>query len=126
MSNIAAMVRIPYKGLDAATMASTQIYTTLNGTQRFYPTDIVIAGKTVTTFVAVATLSIGTNSATYNNILTAQALTGVTAANKMLRFSLALTAIDSIPPNTAIFANVSVAALAAAYTVDVYVVGYYD
>lgn len=97
---------------------ATLVGTSENSSRRFYPTAVLFAITAVTgTIVGVATVSLGTNSSSYNNIVTASALTGMTAVNTMLRFAVGAAVANSIAPNSGIYCNVSVAATGVALSV---------
>lgn len=115
-----------YSGtIDAKTTGSTKIGTTENGAARFIPKTIVIELTGASAIIGAATLSVGTNSSSYNNILAATALTGVSTLNNIVMLHLPTTVISSIAPNTDIFVNVSVGATATTANIRVDVDGYY-
>jgi hypothetical protein len=115
-----------YSGsIDAKTTGATKIATTENGSQRFIPKTVIIELTAATAVTVVATLSVGTNSATYNNILAATALTGLSALNNIVMIHLPATAISSIAPNTDIYVNVTIGATATTANIRVDVDGYY-
>lgn len=110
-------------GIDGKTVAATAIGTTENGTRRFYPTAAVFELTAVAVLIGVCTLSVGTNGASYNDLVAATAMTGLTAANGILRVSIALA--GSVAPNTAVYVNITVGATATTYTLRAILEGYY-
>ena len=126
MSHIPSIVFFKATSVDAKTVAATQIGTTLaNTVLRFHPMFAVIYLKTVDTMLAAATLSFGTNASTYNNIIAATAMTGLTTANDMFRSDIT-GVVASIASGTAIFVNVTVGATATTELIDVFLYGYYQ
>lgn len=123
------MTKFTLEGIDAKVLAATKIATT-DATKKFIITDIIVRCTAATAITVAATLSIGTNSATYNNIMAATALTGVTTANTGLfsgahgSFTL-LEAGFIVAANTDIEVKVTVAATGTSQTIAVDVVGYY-
>lgn len=104
---------------------ATAIQTSENGTQRFMPLQVIIECTAASAIVGAATISVGTNASSYNNLLAATALTGVTAANNMLGFNLPLVATSSVAANTAINVNVTIAATGTSQVARVDILGYY-
>mgnify|MGYP001562302960 CR=1 FL=1 len=125
MSYLPIVTRFSKTNISAPSTGATLIGTTENGTQKFYTLHILVSVRTANTILAVATCSIGTNGATYNNILPATALTGLTAANMYLRSEI-LTATGSVNANTEIYVNITVAATATAKQIDLHLLGYYE
>lgn len=116
------------KGINAAATGSTQIGTTDNGTERFYPTMVVFHIATIGGTVTIPiTASIGTNASSYTNILAATLQTALTSQNVMGVNGMVLGTPASIPPNTAIYVNITIAlgGIAPTGTVDVDLIGYY-
>lgn len=93
----------------------------------FYPTQVIFRAVNVGGVTTAPTVSVGTNSSSYNNIVSASLLSTVLAT---------LGATAGAPQNASIslplagglqiFANVSIAALATNYTFNVEVIGFYD
>lgn len=109
-------------GVVGTVQAATLIFTPA---ARFTPVSVVFELMSVTGFAVVATASIGTNSAAYNNLLVASALTGLSAANNIINFNVtALT--SSVASGTGVYVNVSVAATATTYVLKVSIVGFYN
>lgn len=112
------------QGVDGTSLASTPIFTSENG-RRFRVLSTIFELTNTSGFISVATCSIGTNAVTYNNILAATALTGVSAVNAGLQQNI-LTVTDSIAPSTEVRVNIGVVAIAATYLLKVTIVGYYQ
>lgn len=112
--------------IDAKITGSTVINPT-EGSRRFYPVFATFEIIAASAIVGVPTLSLGTNSSTYNNIMTATALTGLTSVNKILNTSNLLTVVaDSVAPSTEIRVNVTVGAVSTTATLKVMLHGFYD
>lgn len=109
-------------GIDGNTTGSTQIFVP---TSQFTPLMLTFEATLVSGFVGVSSCSIGTNGASYNNILAISALTGVIATNNVLSFPLSLP-ISSVSSGTGIFVNVTIGALGTTYTTKVSIIGFYD
>lgn len=115
--------------LNAKNTGTTLLYTLEASTLNFFPTQIVAraTGVGISGVVTAPTLSIGSNSTSYNNIAT----TGL-----MATLLSALGAGTSVPTNvsnspalaggTAIYANVSIGAIATNYTELFDILGFYD
>lgn len=116
-----SLVTYTVTGIDAKTVAATTLFTT-DGGARFHPLFIVVEVTAATALTIGGTASIGTNAATYTNVLAA--LTTGTTVNSMLPNALsALT--DSIAPGTAVKFNLTVAATGTSGVLSVVVVGFY-
>jgi len=118
--------KISVSGVNGKTQAATLIGTTENQGRRFYPLFIMVEVTAANTIAVAATASVGTNASSYNNVLTASALTGLTSANASLAFVPTLTAIASVSPGTGIFLNVTTGATATTCTLKASVLGYYE
>ena len=125
MSYLPYLTHLTFVNLDGTTAAATSLFTTENAGQRFYPTAAYVTLRSVSGFVTVATISLGTNAATYTNIVAAGALTGLSAANQYEPLTLVSGVVSSVAPNTAIFCNVSIGAVATTYKLDLDLVGFY-
>lgn len=112
-------------GLNATATGSTLIGTTLGGSQSFHPLFVVFKMTNANTITLVPIVSVGTNSALYNNVLALTTLTGLTATGIMLPSNV-VAAIGSIPASTGIFVNVGTGATATTATLEVHVFGYYN
>lgn len=108
-------------GVDVKTSGATTIFTT-DGGARFHPLFVIVEIASASALTIGGTASVGTNSATYNNVLAA--MTTGTTVNSMLPNALsALT--DSIAPSTAVKLNLSVAATGVSGTLSVTIIGAY-
>lgn len=113
--------------IDGKTTGATTVYTTSNpGSTRFYPIMIVVSLTGASGVTVPCTLSVGTNSSTYNNLLTATALTGVTTGSATQEFILNSAVLSSIGDAVDIKVNVTVGATATTYLIKVMVIGYYN
>lgn len=112
-------------GLDAKTVAATQIGTTENGGQSFYPMFGVVAMSAANTITLAGAISIGTNATSYNNIVPITTTTGLTTAGTMLNINMA-TAISKIAVNTGIFVNVTTGITGTSGTIDIHLFGFYQ
>ncbi len=111
-------------GVDGVTPGATLIGTTLNNGKRFYPIYALINVATADTPIAVGSLSIGTNSTSYNNILAITALTGLATVNTMLKLDF-IGAMSSTAPNTGIYLKVTTGFTATSLTFDLVIFGFY-
>jgi hypothetical protein len=102
--------RFPKTNISLLSSASTQIGTTENGTEMFYPLLAVceIMSSNVTVLTVPAIVSVGTNSPNYNNIVPATTLTSLYTLNSIMYPTLA-TIATSVPANTGIFVKVTAA-----------------
>lgn len=112
-------------GVDAKTTGSTLIGTT-DSTLRFRPVRAIFEITSATAVVGVATVSVGTNASSYNNVLVASALTGLSTVNTSLIFNLSLAVLTSITVSTGIYVNVTIGATATTCVFKVSVIGDYD
>jgi hypothetical protein len=92
---------------------STLIFTQSDSTKLFFPHRIYVFSSNVSGAVTPPTLSIGTNSSTFNNILSTAA-PALSVAGTYLVFNLT-TAIAPITSGTQVFVNVTVGASATTY-----------
>jgi hypothetical protein len=118
-----APVIFSVSNIDGKVGAATLIFTTTSN--RFTPTDIVFELTTIAGYVSVPSITVGTNGASYNNILGISPLTGVTTQNQLLRFSLT-SVISSVATATGVYVLVSVPAGAGTYTIKCSVQGFYN
>jgi hypothetical protein len=112
--------------VNALSGTAVLIATTEASMGHFHPLFAAIKVTAVNTLVSVVALAIGTNSATYDNILTlaAAALIGLTAVDKMYPVMI-LPVIDSVAPSTGIYVKPSTLAVATTYTLVVHLLGFY-
>lgn len=118
-SSVNPVIAFPVlQNIDALQTGTTLMGTTENKSRRFYPTNAMFTLTAKTgTMLTVATLSIGTNAANYNNVVAATALSGVVGVNNMLRVAAGNFVIDSIAPNAGIYCNVTIPAAGIGLTV---------
>lgn len=114
---------ITVENVDGTAAASTKIGTTDAGMQ-FVPIFVNVEVTALTGFVSVASLSIGTNATSYNDILVITPLTGVISANTILQVP-ANALLKSVPSATDIFVKITTGAIASSYTLRVSVLGFY-
>lgn len=114
-----------YKGsVDGTAVAATKIFTTNNQGQSFFPQFIRIITESANTVTIPAIITVGTNGASYNNILTTTTLTSLITTNLFINLPLSL-AIALIPANTDVYVNVTTGATAVGLTIGVQVFGDY-
>lgn len=111
-------------GIDGTSTGSTLIGTTA-ASDTFVPISIIAQLTSTTGFVTAASISIGTNSSSYNNILAITALTGVNANNYILNIPIT-TAIASIAASTGMYVKVTTGATATTYVLSISIMGYYS
>jgi len=116
--------KISKTSISGISTAATAIGTTENGSQKFHPMFAVFVVRTANTITLAPTVSIGTNASTYNNILPAAVLTGLTAAALTLILPITV-ASSNVSSNTQVFINVT-AGTAVAMTFDVHLFGFYQ
>jgi hypothetical protein len=99
-----------------------------SSTRAFLPTLIRIGVVTTTGFVAAPTVSLGSNSPNYNNVLVATSLGGAIGLTSSLALrNQALVNTNVLTSDIFLYANVSVAANATTYVLRVVVDGdYFD
>lgn len=96
---------------------SINLKTTGNGTlfsspnKTVIPVRSVIIIETATSVTTVPTISLGTNASSYNNILAATSLTSMNAANMFSVFTTPTSGFSTIPANTFIYINITVAGI---------------
>jgi len=112
-------------GIDGKTTGATLIGTTPNNGLTFHPMFVTVKVTAATAILAVASVSVGQTGASYSDIMAIAPITGLTAANKMINFTVGLSAIDAIAANTGIYVNVTTGATATTCTLSVAVHGYY-
>ena len=113
--------------IDCVTATGVQtLFTTRNVTGlRFIPTALIFELITVSVFTTVPTISFGQNGGSFNDIIAATPLTGVSSANNIIRLVIPNTVLSSIAANTAVGINVTVAAVSTTYAGNFYVKGFY-
>lgn len=118
------IVRISKTGITATGIGSYLMETTENGTQKFFPIFATFSITAATGISVVPTFSVGTNAATYDNVIPASVLTGLISVDKMTKIDISA-ATSAVGANTAIYAAISVPATAATCVVDVHLFGFY-
>lgn len=113
-----------FGGIDAKTATNTHLFTTDAG-RKWVTVGAFIRCTAASGVLTVATVSIGSNAATYTDLVAATALTGVTAADLTIPVLPVLSVPAIIAGGTAIHANVSVAATGTSQTLEVTIIGYY-
>jgi hypothetical protein len=78
--------------------------------------------KVVSGFVSACTLSIGTNAATYNDLVLATALTGLATVSTFLAVPL-ISPVLVIAAGTLVRANVTVVAIGTTYSLELHLLG---
>lgn len=106
--------------VDGTTTASTPIFTAPQG---FAISEIQAILKTVSGLSIVCTLSIGTNASSYNNIKSAVALTGLSAANSVLQISTP-NPVAIVNTGETVYAKVTIASTATTYDLQIVIIGY--
>lgn len=116
---------ISVSSINGKTTGATTIFTTENGARAFHPLIIVIECTAASAITVPLSLSIGTNSATFNNIVAITAATGLTATATQFPIHLAVsTAV--VPANTGVSLNITTAATGTSQTIAVHIVGFYS
>lgn len=114
-------------GINAAVGAATLLFNTdpaANGL--FYFTDLIVIAQNINTHTSVASLSIGTNGAAYDNILAITAQTGLTATGKFLITPLGETAISAPAAATGVYLKITTPAVGTTETYAAYLLGFYE
>lgn len=119
------LTKFPKKMINMLSSGATKIGTTENGTQKFFPQWATITVATANALISLGSVSIGTNSPNYNNLLGTTLLTGLDAVNATTRKEIT-GVIGAVEPNTDIYVNVSGLALGASYQVEVTLWGFYQ
>ena len=112
----------PVYNVDGTAAAATLIFTPGS---TFTPTNVVVTLTSVSGFVSVSSLSVGTNATSYNNILPISALTGLIGANISLNIPI-VSAISSVSGGTGVFVNITTPAVATSFVLEVSVLGFYN
>lgn len=107
--------------IDGTTTGSTLIFTPA---ALFTPTNIIVTLTGLTGFAVVASCSIGTNGASYNNILPITVLTGMSSVNNILNFPLSAL-ISNVAASTGIYINITTGAVSTTYVLKATIIGYY-
>lgn len=121
---ISQLTNLTVTGINAKTTGSTAAGTTMDGSLRFFPAFVLVECTAASSVTGVCSISVGSNSGSWNNIIPITSQTGVNAANIFLVTNVA-GAISSIPPNTPIDVDITTGATATSQTISVSVYGYY-
>lgn len=107
----------------SCTAVGDTLLASIEAGRTFIPTIAYVRLTAVVGFVAVPSLSIGTNSTPYDNILGATALTGLITANTVYAMALPTT----VPAATSdVYVKVATATASVTYTVAIDLFGYYQ
>lgn len=106
--------------VDCTSTGNTQIITLPNG---FAVTQVQVLLTAVSGLIIASTLSVGTNSTSFNNINSAVILTALSTLNNVLTLNSAGTSIHCSTGDV-ITCRVSIAATASVYSVQVLVTGF--
>ena len=112
--------------VDGKTAGNTSIYTLEPSNLNFYPTQIIVRAVNIDTAIIKPTISIGTNSPNYDNIATGSLLNTVTSLLGITTQPQSVSTSPALAAGSQIYARVSLAATAAAYTFKVDIAGYYE
>jgi hypothetical protein len=119
MSHLIGMIRRYTATMDGKTAGAVDLFTTVKA---IHPLAIRTKLTVVSGLVSVCTLSIGTNAATYNNLILAVALTGLTTVGSYLQLT-PVSPVLVIPAGTLVRANVTVVAVGTTYTLETALLG---
>lgn len=108
--------------IDGKTIGAINLGTVPDGDYFFYPLGALLIARTVTGFVSASIITIGTNGATYDNIISATALTSLTVAGKYLKADILAGALR-IAPLSDIYVNIGTIAVGTAFNFDVTLYG---
>ena len=109
--------------VDGTNVGDTLIFTS-PASKRFIPISSHLMLLDVVGLSLVATVSMGTNASTYNNIMGATLLTGLNAENQIITNTLN-GPYASVAPSTQVFCRVSIASTATTYQLMASLVGYF-
>lgn len=90
---------------------------------KFYPMNVSFELVSVSGLVTASTVSLGSNSATYNNIMAATLLTNLTTALDIRNITLN-TGLVTLAANTDVYLNVTGVATATTFNFNVYLLGW--
>lgn len=113
--------RYTKKNINATVNAATLLFTTENDGKRFIITNIIIETTSISGFISVATLSIGTNASVYTNIVATTATASVINNNTN---NGVIT--SSVAANSDVYVNITIPAVATTNLIRVDVIGYYE
>lgn len=107
---------------NAKNTGNTIFFTTPSSGFRFFPTHIIMSVLFATSISSGASISIGTNGSSYNNILANTSFSGLTTANNYQVVQLS-GILNAIPVNTSGYLNVNTAAIGTSITMSCVIVG---
>lgn len=111
--------------INLANKASSTIFTPpFDGNVSFYLRAIIVQCTSASGVVTPASISIGTNSTNFNNILPTTALTGLTTSGIYLR--IPITIASPVAKSTPILVNVVTPIVGTSQVVTIYLDGYYS
>ncbi len=111
------------KNIDGTAQAATLMGNPAPG--GFRVTHVILDLTSVSGFVSVPTISLGTNSTSYDDILTATPLTSLTSQSDTFMIPISGIVAD-IASATGIYLNIITGASASTYTIDAALLGFYD
>ena len=109
--------------VDLTSTGSTMIVDTNPSFNTYIGISIIVQILSSNTFVAPASISIGTNSNDYNNILPITVLTGLSTIGNYIQIPI-LSLSSSVNPSTGIFVKVNTGATAVALTGQIFIIGF--
>lgn len=124
----APIIMMKKSGVDGVALAATKIGTTdaTATATKFYPLFAIVRVTAANTLAVTGALSIGTNSASYNNILPITTTTGLLAVGQVSIIPLSVTAATVVDASTDIFVKVTTGMTASSATIEVSLVGLYS
>lgn len=106
--------------IDGKTTGSTAIFTAPQG---FVVFGIQVVNTDVTSVITPPVISVGTNSSSYNNIMSASVLTNLSGVNSVLNLGNSNPSLH-IQTDDVVYCKVSVAALATTFDFQILLIGY--
>lgn len=107
---------------NAKNTGSTIFFTTPSSGFRFFPTHIIMSVLFATSITTGASISIGTNSPNFNNILANTSFSGLTTANNYQITQLS-GVLNAIPAGTSGYLNVNTASIGTSITMSCVILG---
>jgi len=124
MSYVPSLTMLTLSSFNGKTTGPVKVGTTANGTQSFYPLILVTAITSASAIITPMTLSLGTNASSYNNLIAATLMTGLTSLSQMLQTGVT-GAVGKVAPGTDVYINVTSGATATTATAEAHLIGYY-
>ena len=117
------IVRYSVAGIDAKTTGNTTLFTTDPG-RVFVPIAVVAYCSAATAITVAATITIGTNSTAYDNLVASSILSGLTAAGL---FTTPVYTLGATPvaPGTDVVLKIGTAATGTSQTIEIDIIGFY-